>query len=415
MTALCSGGPSGPKPAFGQFIYVGPAALGALLNNVPTPWAVAFAAAIGAITYDLSVYCTTDPPATPTLTAQDFFDLIQIAPLTPAYIVAQQKLQTWVASLVWWQFCQCTSVTTPAPPTPPSAPSGLPQVNPTTGPFVSPATPCYTYTSPEFQMVSVFGTGNKPTTLGDPHTQAGAAPWPPGVTYIDLIVTRTSFGATHDSADVTFRVTDNPAFTAGTNSKLISAVPVGTTTYNILGGPQSIGPRWGWFIDTFSDSTPSTITTDKFRYTVNAYCGGQTPSAGPAPCCPPDPTLQFQVDQILEYVKLIQRQAVPFAYVPGTVHTGLSGSGVLSISGLLGAKVNLTTIPAHLGRTGTAPTELFEAGFITWGTADGYPQSVRLEHAQQISLPSRCSAFTDLAYDLAPGVVATITELKRES
>jgi len=52
MTALCGGGASRRR---GSAIvqYVGPAALGAMLNNIPTPWAVAFAAYVGLITYDL--------------------------------------------------------------------------------------------------------------------------------------------------------------------------------------------------------------------------------------------------------------------------------------------------------------------------------------------------------------------------
>lgn len=113
-------------------------------------------------------------------------------------------------------------------------------------------------------------------------------------------------------------------------------------------------------------------------------------------------------------VTLIQRQSVPFAYVPSTAHVGLSGAGTLAISGLLGAKIAVTTLPSALGRQSTTPEEIFDAGFITFGTPDGYPSSFRLEHNPQLILPARCSAFTQLAYDLHPGVVITITELRRE-
>lgn len=113
-------------------------------------------------------------------------------------------------------------------------------------------------------------------------------------------------------------------------------------------------------------------------------------------------------------VTLIQRQSVPFAYVPSTAHAGLSGAGTLSISGLLGVKIAVTTLPGAIGRKSTTPEEIFDAGFITFGTPDGYPSSYRLEHHPQLILPARCSAFTQLAYDLHPGVVITITELLRE-
>ncbi len=414
MTAVCTGGgTSSARPGFAPFVYVAPSTLGALLNNVPTLFAIPFAAAIGVMTFNLSTYCTTDAPTQPTLAAQDFIDLINFITHPVEAAAAQAKLQQWVGNILWPTFCMCDSGATPGPSVP-SAPSGLPSLSPSGGPKPLPGAPCYQYNSPTFQMVAVFGQGNKPTTLGDPHTQAGAAPWPTGVDYIELVVTRTANGAVHDSIDITFRVTDDPAFTAGTSTKLFDTIPNGTTTFNVLGGPTSIGPRWGWFIDTFGDHTAATVSTDFFQYTVNAYCNGQNPRAGQSACCPPDPTLQLQLDQILALVTLIQRQAVPFGYVPGATHTGLSGAGVLSIQGLIGAKVDVTTMPTQIGRVGTSPQEFFDVGYITWGTADGYPQSVRIDHDQLLSLPARASAFTDLAYDLHAGVVVTITELVRE-
>jgi len=51
---------------------------GAMLNNIPTPWAVAFAAYVGLITYDLASFCTTDPPSDPGLTGRDFTDLVNV-------------------------------------------------------------------------------------------------------------------------------------------------------------------------------------------------------------------------------------------------------------------------------------------------------------------------------------------------
>jgi hypothetical protein len=113
-------------------------------------------------------------------------------------------------------------------------------------------------------------------------------------------------------------------------------------------------------------------------------------------------------------VKLIQRQAVPFAYVPGTTHTGLSGAGVIDVSGLIGAKADVTTTPDRFGREGTSPTEFFDMGFITWGTPDGWPSSFRLEHDPLVMFPRSAGLYTEIRYDLEPGVVITLTELLRE-
>ncbi len=112
---------------------------------------------------------------------------------------------------------------------------------------------------------------------------------------------------------------------------------------------------------------------------------------------------------------LIQRQAVPFAYINGAVHSDLSGAGAFAISGILGVRMEVTTLPGYLGRLGSSPTEYFDAGFVTFGTADGYPHSIRVEHNPQVELPARCSAFTQFAYDLQPGVVIRVTELVREA
>ncbi len=156
-------------------------------------------------------------------------------------------------------------------------------------------------------------------------------------------------------------------------------------------------------------------STTHTTFEIQGLCGPLITGPGPTPCCPPDPLLSAQIDQILKTVTLIQRQAVPFAYIGGTVHSGLTGSGVLAVSGLIGAKITITTDPTNLGVEGSSPAILFDRGFITWGTADGYPQSERLERTNQLSLPARASAFTDLAYDLHPGVTVTITELLREA
>jgi hypothetical protein len=138
----------------------------------------------------------------------------------------------------------------------------------------------------------------------------------------------------------------------------------------------------------------------------------------PTDCCQLTTALLEQVlsgvNAAVQAITLIQRQAVPFAYVPSTVHTALSGAGALSISGLIGIKIAVTSLPSTLGVEGTSPPKHFDLGYVTFGTIDGFGQAVRLERNPQVILPPRCSAFTDLDYDLAPGVVVTITELRRE-
>src|SRR3569833_2847306 len=137
MTAICGGGTSSAKSGFGEFVYVAPAAIGALLTNIPTVWAVGLAGFIGSLTFRLATFCTTDPPAVPVFTAQDVADLLN--PYNPfTYNTAQSKFQDLVGAYMWYQLCKCDSVATPAAPVPPNEPTGMPSINP---PAVAPSYP----------------------------------------------------------------------------------------------------------------------------------------------------------------------------------------------------------------------------------------------------------------------------------
>jgi hypothetical protein len=371
------------------------AALVARFANTPS-WMSAFiAAGLVGVSYTLSSFCTTDPPAVPTFVAQDFVDLLSLGNWG-ARAAAQAKLNDWIAANIWRDVCMCNSGAQPAYPTPPAAPANLPSLNPPSILPPSGVTPtCY-----DGGNVS-FAVSNGSTAVDSfNYVTTGITPnwirWQGGIT-------PTGVGP-HNP--VTFTLLQTHGITPVVDS---SATYVSPPLVDVL-IPFAPGAE----IFRVNKNAPA-ASSDILQTHITAYCTVAPPSGlGGTPCCPPDSTLRAEIDQILATVNLIQRQIVPFAYVAGTAHTALSGAGTISVQGLLGAKVDITTLPASLGRTGTSPLELFDAGWITWGTADGYPHSVRVEHDPQISLPVRCSAFTSLAYDFHPGVVATITELKRE-
>jgi hypothetical protein len=113
-------------------------------------------------------------------------------------------------------------------------------------------------------------------------------------------------------------------------------------------------------------------------------------------------------------VTLIQRQIVPFSYVDGTVHAGLTDGGTLTVQGLVGVRVDLTTVPSQVSVELATPNELFGAGWINWGTGGMVTASEYITAAAFLSAPRDASLFTELNYSLKPGVIATITELQRE-
>lgn len=402
MTALCAGGASEPVPGFSPNVFMSGAAIGALLNNVPTPWAVAFAALVAGVTYDLGNMCATDPPALPSIAASDMLDLTVGPAGGPSYFAALNKFYDFVKYWAWFKFCRCSAVATPAPAAPPSAPVGLPQIDPPVAPPL-PALNCGSLrTSKASSHSTIVGVAPLPMRM------VGSTGQLPGNGPITVQLGMQVLADSTPSGSVTWLVqwfdgtgallrTDSPAAVAsGGSATYVTTQPVAATQVNI----------------THTNGTTGAINTAVS--TVTIFCNGQLPTNGATGCCPPDPMATGLLTQILQAVTLIQRQAVPFAYLSSTVHSGLTGSGNIEINGLIGARIDLTTVPPQLGRVGNLPVELFDAGFVTFGTDDGYPQSYRVEHNPHLLLPPRCSAYTDLSYDLHPGVVATITELVRE-
>jgi hypothetical protein len=375
-----------------------PSAIGAFLNNIPTPWAVVFAGAIGSLTYDLSVFCTQDPPAFPAMTAADWAALINPYTLSSS-LSARSKFRDWLGALLWPTLCQCDTVSTPAPPDPGAAPTDLPVLNP---PGVGPAYPtgqaCGTF---DFGDITFTGTG---THLFDriPIGQITTAT-------IDLL----ERSRDHDTiGSVSFFgewLTSAGAF--------ISSFGVGTNTSGVTAlHASSAAPSNAAFLVPGWQVTGGMSAPITMHSVIQMFCG-TTPGApaGPVPTpCPTDPYTQLQLDQLLALVTLIQRQAVPFAYVPGATHSGLSGEGHLDVQGLLGVKVTLDSTSSSVGFLSGDPAEIYSAGWLTWGNSDGSTKREFITHSPFVSLPAVAGQYTRLGYTLGDGVTATITELVRE-
>lgn len=403
MTVICGGGASEAKPEFARFLFVGPAVIGGLLSRIPARWAGFFGGLIGGITYDLSTFCLTDPPAVPALTSADALAILN--PLDPiAKSNALLKIEQLIAAYIWYDLCKCSAVATPAPPAAPAKPADWPDVNPPTLPNETNSA-CDAVVSPTVQMLS---NSNSPRFFGTRASAGGFGPhWTAiGATVARFTVTYTSAGGTHSpQMKIYFWPTNAITETVAT----VHQQGYGVSTFDL---PFPAGFNMGFVVEAVTEPYLPNCT-DTVQVNVDVYCGG-APNALLTPCCPPDMSLAAQVQELLEIVTLIQRQVAPFAYVPGAVHATLSGTGHFSIQGLLGVKVDITTLPPEIGNQAGTPPQLFDAGYVTFGTADGYDHSWRVEHDPTLILPVRCSAYTDVGYTLAPGVVVTITELARE-
>lgn len=397
MTALCTGGgPSSPNSGLPSDIGLTLGGIATALGLSGNAYLAPFAYVLGNVSYNLVTLCNTDPPGYQSFTDAEMANLFSLNDFS-AFLSGQTKLRQNLDTWVWYQNCHCNSGATPGNPTAPSPPAGAPTINPPSvgTPFPT-GLPCSTFSS----------TGS--VTTGAPDRPGTPQPLN-GATY--GTVTGTISGATPTSGTYSIAVQYlNPAggFVGvgsiieiqHTGNALVQggAIPTGATQYQVVG--SNIGAYVG---------------TNSWDCVFNFYCGTTPGGGGPIPQpCQTDPSVQLLLGQILQLLTLVQRNAVPFAYVGGASHTGLTGAGVLTIPSLLGVKITLTTQPTYIGEEFGDPLELFEVGWFAWGSTDGYLGRELITHNPQISFPAKSEQYTRLGYSLNPGVVATIQELYAE-
>lgn len=391
MTVLC--GPAGSRPQAGvqRFVLVGSAAIALALDRAAAGWLRNLIPLLSLPAYETPQLCESDPPGFQPMTAEEVLLATTIGIPIGDVPAARKKLVDNLHTWAWYALCECVSGATPsAPAVTIVAPNPLPL--PEVG--TPPGSPCHTgvgFTSNippgnSFQFATLAAFRGEmvpyPSLAYATFSLSAAVPTGPNCRFeLDIFAPAGTLAASVQRT-----------LSPGQSGTLSLAVPPGTELIDL---------------SVFADSgTGVNAVTGQ----VFSYCGGQLPSTSG---CAPDPILYAQIERILELVTLIQRQAVPFAYVPGTRHTGLVGSGQLAVSGLIGLSVIVTTLPPWLGNIAGDPPELFDVGFVTLGTGDGWTKSVRLEHSPHLIFPIT-AAVTEVGYTLSPGVVVDVLELVRE-
>lgn len=405
--SICASGASTTKPGVPAAVVVDQAYVQSLLP-AGLAWLYPYLPFMHGLQIgDVAAFCALDPPTFGLPTGDDIFALVTGGDFGQAAIV-QTFMQNVTRAYLWSQLCQCTSGTTPAPPTAPAAPTGLPAVNPPA--YVGPAAglACAEYTGSATDPGSNFYVFVKGTGVGATGAVSSAAPIPAGATSARIVWTITPGAGYHSNLNYRLLFYNSAlAFIGGTSlDNPAASFPI-TQTLTIPAG--TVG-----YVVTFANSGISPTSTDTWHFDLQFFCGGALPGQTQSPCCPPDPIATGLLNQILQAVTLIQRQSTPFAYVPGPIHSTLSGTGSISVSGILGLLASLTTVPTQIGdRVGT-PERLFDAGWLNLGTADGYTEHWPLESAAQLVVPRAAGIYTTVSYSLHPGVVLQLQELVRE-
>jgi len=420
MTALCGGGPSGPQSGVNGIVSISAAAIEIFISGIGFPEVAPILAPIiaGLIDIEITTYCSTDPPVDPGLTATIVEDALHIPPTTTTFS-SQGKVAQWFESRYWYQICQCTSTTTPTPPAlsnPGGAVSnpGLP----------SKATPCWNVTVPfSVPAIGVLPGNNydlSPVALppgatqlitlnvGPPLSQAQGVMLPAVMLNPKLTVTVNEAGGTGSffvswkaylangtaSSNSTAQMSTffGPGFAAGATQTQIRTTTDNTATYFIVYAQAT-------------DSVPHTGTVQ-----VSMFCppGVYVNQA----CCAPDPLIEALLQQVLQYEQAIYAALpVPLnSFAEGTVHSGLTGNGSITFSGVpVAVKVTLTTIPGWVGLEVGSPNFYFDVGWLTFATSEGSYAQQRLDLQEQLLTVPVLSG--SAGYTLKNGIVATITEL----
>jgi hypothetical protein len=389
----CATGSRRKAGAF-RYIHVDPAYMESILPP-PLAWLKPFLPFVPPFDIDTNDLCSFGPPEFTFADAASLFALLKGGPPDPRRIAIAFIIQ--VASVLLWQSqCECNPPE-PTPPigTAPGAPVDVPVINPpsvVTGPGGDVACLVHypvSYTSPAIGV---------PTGGDYAQINYGAA----DVRRLRALTNHVVAGATHPqmTADIAWYA---PGPILISRSPLWNITPGSHAAVDV---PVLPGSNSG-HLEIFTNSTSS----DLVGGALEAYCG----PAGGSPCCSgTDPRLLALVTQVNNLVTIVQRYAVPFSSVPGTVHAGLSGDGSFAVNDLLGLRVQITSHSGtHPDLEGTPPY-IWDQGWVSIMTGDGLIDERRVSFAEMSWQPRLMEAAVLVGYHFFPGTTATITELRPE-
>jgi hypothetical protein len=405
VTSICAGGgPSQQKPGYGAIVQVGTFALGALANNWPVLWAVAYAGLLGGVNWDLTTMCATDPPADPGFTAADAAAMLTFQDDPLAAGAAATKLYQLLQRFGWYQFCECTSGTQPTPPAPPAAPVGLPTANP----GLTQPTPVCGALGP---VTLTLGPGSPVSLWGDNsgYPVVVGALIPAGSSNVNIRATVATLTGADDTTLVRFSWNDATDTRIGNNLSFDDAMAANSTeqqTFTVP--PNAVG------MVLYANKQTMAAGTQRLTVEADFFCGSAGGTQSSPGTCTPDAATMGMLQQILDLVTLIQRQEVPFSYIASTAHPGLSGNAQFAVQGLIGLAIAITTLPARAGIQLGNPDTLWDVGWIDVGTADGWFSRVFLKTNPQVVFPADMGAVTLVGYSIPPDTAVTVTELVRE-
>jgi hypothetical protein len=125
--------------------------------------------------------------------------------------------------------------------------------------------------------------------------------------------------------------------------------------------------------------------------------------------------LSAAVGQVLQLVTVTQRYELPFAYVNGAVHSGLTSEGGFAVPRIVGLLVVVTQVPEGQTALRGNPPYLFDLGWLAILDANGLIAEKRLVQQQFVWLAEGMPTATRFQWSLFGGVEIQVTELYAET
>jgi hypothetical protein len=391
MTVLCGGGSSSIRPGVAAVVAYTSGLIADLLVLVESPWLIPVIPLLSLPNIGTAAFCSTDPPAQPTFTSAEATALLELKVGTSDWNSGVAKISDLLLNAIWSQLCECTSGATPGPSPAPAPPAGTVINIYTSQPNFTPCFELVLTTASSFPSSGTF-------------TLAGGIVIPVGATTLTLKLINTIAVGSGATASVTIEQDNN---TTVLHTDTVTATPGQTVTRSF---PVVANANKVFLSYVGAGGTGNSFITNSV---FDIYCGNSTAPSQTNPCGP-DPTTVALLNAIMQLVTLIQRQIVPFSYISGTTHSGLTGTGELNVQGILGVKVLPSSIPNSAGIVVGDPDTLWLDSWINWGNADGWTERQFLTNSPFVSMPRLASQFTKLGYSLRPGLTVDITELVRE-
>jgi hypothetical protein len=370
---------------------------------------------------EINSFCATDPPQP---VAPSNADIVAAAFDPVKFEALIQYIKDSIYWWVWSNNCVCN----PNPSAPPTCTAGWSSsfVPTAVGPLGSQAEAGVRFTS--LQIGAEFS-GWRIWTPQALNYAVGLTLWTPA----GVVVTSTTITAGIPAGYHTYTVTP-VTLTAGSDYIVSYCIQPGYLfAEDAAVPPNDLIANWIGHIYTLACGVLPVVPSGGWEGIQPILCVAAAPTTPAAPPVPTVTTPDFPgetgcttqdvcnlAQQLLQSVTLLramvdlmQRRLLPFAWILGTPHTGLTGTGVISVQDVLGAAVSMT-VPGGWGSTAETPRRLIpSAGSLQGSDGTSYSDNFQLHYESELIFFGQSWA-TGIRYNFRPGVTATLTPLLPE-